>query len=168
MVKREFGARTWYSLVRLDDGRVAMGGLQSPGEAEAWAMEAGHTIEGATKKAAVAVAVAVAVPTAEDIASLSPEQTQAVFTGIGAVLAADPGALAPSPVATSRPPHGASVPGRKSLAAGRAREAVSVPSVRVGPASPSKESYACCAATRDAYGRLCIGWCGPDCERRPA
>jgi hypothetical protein len=44
MVTREFGPRTWYSLVRVEDGRVAMGGLRSPGEAEAWAVEAGHTL----------------------------------------------------------------------------------------------------------------------------
>lgn len=30
-----------------------------------------------------------------------------------------------------------------------------------------KEDAACCAATKDEYGRYCIGWCGPNCERRP-
>lgn len=36
------------------------------------------------------------------------------------------------------------------------------------PQWPRKSAVACCAATRDEYGRLCIGWCGPECERRPA
>jgi len=30
-----------------------------------------------------------------------------------------------------------------------------------------KEDAPCCAATRDEYGRYCIGFCGPECERRP-
>lgn len=36
------------------------------------------------------------------------------------------------------------------------------------PQWPRKEAFACCAATRDELGRLCIGYCGPNCERRPA
>ena len=54
MVKREFGTRHWYSLVRLDNDRVEMGGLQSEGEAEAWAMEAGHTLVNAPDKKSTA------------------------------------------------------------------------------------------------------------------
>jgi len=30
-----------------------------------------------------------------------------------------------------------------------------------------KENSACCLSRRDEYGRFPIGWCGPDCERRP-
>ncbi len=36
------------------------------------------------------------------------------------------------------------------------------------PVWPRKESFACCAATRDEMGRLCVGDCGPDCLRRAA
>lgn len=35
------------------------------------------------------------------------------------------------------------------------------------PPWPRKEQ-SCCAATRDALGRYCIGYCGRECERRPA
>lgn len=35
------------------------------------------------------------------------------------------------------------------------------------PVPSRKEDRACCAATRDEMGRLCIGWCGPECEGRP-
>lgn len=31
---------------------------------------------------------------------------------------------------------------------------------------PSKEDAECCASKRDDLGRLPIGFCGPDCERR--
>jgi hypothetical protein len=33
------------------------------------------------------------------------------------------------------------------------------------PTWPRKEAAKCCAATRDEYGRLCIGFCSPECER---
>jgi len=36
------------------------------------------------------------------------------------------------------------------------------------PAWPRKEAFACCLATRDEYGRLCVGDCGPTCQRRAA
>ncbi len=32
---------------------------------------------------------------------------------------------------------------------------------------PTKESAPCCVAHRDALGRLPLGYCGPDCVRRP-
>lgn len=32
---------------------------------------------------------------------------------------------------------------------------------------PRKEQAACCVAERDKLGRLPIGYCGPDCLRRP-
>lgn len=31
----------------------------------------------------------------------------------------------------------------------------------------TKEQAACCSSKRDALGRLPIGYCGPDCIRRP-
>ncbi len=34
------------------------------------------------------------------------------------------------------------------------------------PRLPAHESI-CCLALRDALGRLPVGWCGPDCLRRP-
>lgn len=34
------------------------------------------------------------------------------------------------------------------------------------PRWPRKEAVRCCLATRDSEGRLCIGLCGPECERR--
>jgi hypothetical protein len=36
------------------------------------------------------------------------------------------------------------------------------------PTWPRKEDCPGCASTRDELGRLCIGFCGPECERRPA
>lgn len=33
---------------------------------------------------------------------------------------------------------------------------------------PTKDEAACCNARRDHLGRLPIGYCSPDCERRPA
>lgn len=33
---------------------------------------------------------------------------------------------------------------------------------------PRKEDAPCCVAKRDVLGRLPIGYCGPDCVRRPA
>lgn len=35
-----------------------------------------------------------------------------------------------------------------------------------GPVILTKEQAACCNAKRDHLGRLPIGYCGPDCERR--
>lgn len=32
---------------------------------------------------------------------------------------------------------------------------------------PPKDEAECCNAKRDALGRLPIGYCGPECERRP-
>jgi hypothetical protein len=29
-----------------------------------------------------------------------------------------------------------------------------------------KDNRPCCARTEDEIGRLCIGWCGPDCLGR--
>lgn len=39
---------------------------------------------------------------------------------------------------------------------------------RLLPTWPRKDAVACCLATRDGDGRLCVGFCGPDCQRRPA
>jgi hypothetical protein len=36
------------------------------------------------------------------------------------------------------------------------------------PTSPRKEQARCCIAKRDRDGRLPIGYCSPECERRPA
>lgn len=36
------------------------------------------------------------------------------------------------------------------------------------PQWPRKSEVPCCAATRDDLGRLCVGFCGPACRRRPA
>lgn len=33
---------------------------------------------------------------------------------------------------------------------------------------PPARKAECCLAQRDAQGRLPIGYCGPDCERRPS
>ena len=38
---------------------------------------------------------------------------------------------------------------------------------RLLPQWPRK-SESCCASTRDEYGRYCIGFCSPECERRPS
>jgi hypothetical protein len=32
---------------------------------------------------------------------------------------------------------------------------------------PSKYEVACCASRVDSEGRYPIGWCSPECERRP-
>lgn len=32
--------------------------------------------------------------------------------------------------------------------------------------APPKELRSCKCSEVDAYGRYCIGWCGPDCEGR--
>lgn len=32
---------------------------------------------------------------------------------------------------------------------------------------PSKDEAACCRARRDALGRLPVGFCSPECVRRP-
>lgn len=159
IVKREIGPRTWFSLVRLDDGRVAMGGLRSHGEAEAWAMEAGHTIGDAPAK------VTVTPPAAGD--GFTPEQIKAVFTGIGQVVAADPTALvSPDPLwETNGTGKWHSLP---KPAQQRPRP--------TGPAlapvdalpRPTKDTAPCCLAKRLPDGRPVIGFCGPECRRRPA
>lgn len=35
------------------------------------------------------------------------------------------------------------------------------------PEQIAKEDAPCCAATRDQFGRYCIGFCSPECIRRP-
>lgn len=42
---------------------------------------------------------------------------------------------------------------------------VEIPDVVAFP--PRKHEAACCVSKMDDLGRLPIGYCGPDCERRP-
>lgn len=35
------------------------------------------------------------------------------------------------------------------------------------PDVPRKETAVCCVAKRDDLGRLPVGFCSPECERRP-
>jgi hypothetical protein len=39
------------------------------------------------------------------------------------------------------------------------------PELRSAPIS--KDTASCCTSKRDSLGRLPIGYCGPECERRP-
>lgn len=57
LVEREFGTKSWFSLVRVVEDTVIVGGLRTPEEADAWAAEQGHTIVGRAAKTSPRVRV---------------------------------------------------------------------------------------------------------------
>lgn len=59
-------------------------------------------------------------------------------------------------------------PWSMSYAASLSRESRAMDRPENLPQWPRKEAAACCLATRDALGRLCVGFCGPECRRQPA
>jgi len=161
MVERTFApGRSWFSLVDVVTDRVVCGGLRSAEEAEQWVTGEGHTLSnppirlsGATKTG-LPPAASIVAPDSSSGGTQPPDRP--VRAEVQTV------------AATARPAAPSDDPQRRALRSFVRRADIRRAAERAAEERPPKETFPCCAATRDEYGRLCIGYCGPDCLRRPA
>lgn len=163
LVDRKIGSRIWYSLVREDTGLIAQGAMRSQAEAEAWAAEFGHEIVNVPKMSEGPGPCLAPAPSGQLSAGVERE-------------------LAPAPPADPlwstngtgkwhslpRPADQSSAPVTAGRVADPGEMEAHAAAATISPGLPIKETAPCCLAKRLPDGRPVIGFCGPECVRRPA